>query len=45
MIDLQTLLAVMLVGDLLLAGMIWLGVGRRLREDYARWCFGVVAQA
>ena len=45
MIDLRTLLAVMLVADLLLAGMLWIGVGRRLREDYALWTFGLVAQA
>ena len=45
MIDLRTLLAVMLVADLLLAGMLWIGIGRRLREDYALWAFGLVAQA
>jgi diguanylate cyclase (GGDEF)-like protein len=45
MIDLRTLLAVMLVADLLLAGMMWIGLGRRLREDFALWSFGLVAQA
>jgi hypothetical protein len=45
MIDLRTLLAVLLVADLLLAGMLWIGIGRRLREDYALWAFGLVAQA
>ena len=45
MIDLRTLLAVMLVADLLMAAMIWIGLGRRLREDFALWAFSLVAQA
>src|SRR5436190_2351008 len=45
MLDLRTLLAVLLVADLLLATMLWLGSGRRLREDLALWCFSLVAQA
>jgi diguanylate cyclase (GGDEF)-like protein len=45
MIDLRTLLAVMLVADVLLATMLWLGVGRRLQEDLALWSFSLVAQA
>ena len=45
MVDLRTLLAVMLVADLLIAAMLWIGVGRRLREDFALWAFSLVAQA
>ena len=46
MIELRTLLAVLLVADLVLAVMLWLGVGRRaLRDDLALWCFSLVAQA
>lgn len=45
MIDLRTLLALLLVADLLLATMLWLGAGRRLRDDLALWCFALVAQA
>jgi diguanylate cyclase (GGDEF)-like protein len=45
MVDLRTLLAVMLVADLLLAAMLWLGVGRKLRDDLALWSFSLVAQA
>ena len=45
MIDLRTLLAVMLVADLLLATMLWLGLGRRLQEELALWSFALVAQA
>jgi diguanylate cyclase (GGDEF)-like protein len=45
MLDLRTLLAVLLVADLLLATMLWIGTGRRLREDLALWCFSLVAQA
>jgi len=45
MLDLRTLLAVLLVADLLLATMLWVGAGRRLREDLALWCFSLVAQA
>jgi diguanylate cyclase (GGDEF)-like protein len=45
MIDLRTLLAVMLVSDLLLAALLWVGVGRRLRDDVALWSFALFAQA
>ena len=45
MLDLRTLLAVLLVGNLLLATMLWIGAGRRPREDLALWCSSLVAQA
>ena len=45
MVDLRTLLALLLVADLLLATMLWVGVGRRLRDDLALWSFSLVAQA
>jgi diguanylate cyclase (GGDEF)-like protein len=45
MLDLRTLLAVLLVADLLLATMLWIGSARRLREDQALWCVSLVAQA
>ena len=45
MIELRTLLAVMLVADVLLATMLWLGLGRRLQEDLALWTFSLLAQA
>src|SRR5262249_24945026 len=45
MLDLRTLLAVLLVADLLAATMLWIGTGRRLRDDLALWCFSLVAQA
>ena len=45
MVDLRTLLAVIFVADLVLAAMLWIGIGRRLREDFALWAFALVAQA
>ena len=45
MVDLRTLLALMLIADLILAAMLWIGSGRRLREDLALWSFALVAQA
>ena len=45
MLDFRTLLAVLLVADLVLATMLWIGAGRRLRDDLALWCFSLVAQA
>jgi diguanylate cyclase (GGDEF)-like protein len=45
MLDLRTLLAVLLVADLVLATMLWIGTGRRLREEPALWSFSLVAQA
>ena len=45
MVDLRTLLAVVFVADLVLAAMLWIGIGRRLREDFALWAFALVAQA
>src|SRR5258706_16431988 len=45
MVDLRTLLAVIFVADLVLAAMLWIGIGRRLREDFALWAFPLVAQA
>ena len=45
MIDLRTLLAVLLVADLLLASLLWIGAGKKVREDLALWSFSLVAQA
>jgi diguanylate cyclase (GGDEF)-like protein len=45
MLDLRTLLAVLVVGNLVLATALWVGAGRRLREDVALWSFALVAQA
>ena len=45
MLDLRTLLAVLVVGNLVLAAALWVGAGRRLREDVALWSFALVAQA
>jgi diguanylate cyclase (GGDEF)-like protein len=45
MIELRTLLAVLLVADLLLAILLWVGAGRRVRDDLALWSFSLVTQA
>jgi len=45
MIDIRTLLAVVIVANLLLATMLWIGGGRRLREDLTLWCTSLVVQA